>query len=316
PTNPFLPSTKRCTEINFLCVHKKLRHRRFAPLLIKEVTRRTHLHGIFQAIYTVGSLLPSPVSRCQYFHRSLNPKKLVELGFSSLPRSMTMARMIRTFKLPEVTALKGLREVERRDLKQCGRLLRAYLARMDLAPLVSNKEVEHALFSGRGKDVGGKRVGQVTWSYVVEDPETHRITDMFSFYFLPSTAVKAKTPTLINAAYLYYYATTACPSCADLGDGSVATPVVNWRDETPEQRVVLKERLMELIGDAMIIAQQQGFDVFNALTLQDNRLFLEDLKFGRGDGFLHYYLYNYATKPILGGVDPTDGGSGVGVVML
>lgn len=79
-----------------------------------------------------------------------------------------MARMIRLYKLPEQTVLPGVREAEKRDLKQIGRLLRAYLARMDMAPLVSNKEVEHALFAGRGKDVDGKRVGQVTWCYVVE----------------------------------------------------------------------------------------------------------------------------------------------------
>lgn len=133
----------------------------------------------------------------------------------------------------------------------------------------------------------------------MQDPETHRITDMFSFYFLPSTAVKMKPHTSINAAYLYYYATTACPSCADLGDGSVATPVVNWKDETESQREALKARLNLVIGDAMIIASQvrflseeewggrealmlevlqNGFDVFNALTLQDNKLFLDDLK--------------------------------------
>lgn len=62
----------------------------------------------------------------------------------------------------------GLREMEKRDLKQVSRLLRAYLARMDMAPLLSNKDIEHAMFAGRGKDVGGKREGQVTWAYVVE----------------------------------------------------------------------------------------------------------------------------------------------------
>lgn len=36
-----------------------------------------------------------------------------------------------------------------------------------------------------------------------------------------------------------------------------------------------------------------GFDVFNALDLMDNREFLEKLKFGVGDGFLQYYLYNW-----------------------
>ena len=36
-----------------------------------------------------------------------------------------------------------------------------------------------------------------------------------------------------------------------------------------------------------------GFDVFNALDLMDNKQFLEQLKFGIGDGNLQYYLYNW-----------------------
>ena len=43
-------------EINFLCVHKKLRSKRLAPVLIKEVTRRVNLTGVWQAVYTAGSL--------------------------------------------------------------------------------------------------------------------------------------------------------------------------------------------------------------------------------------------------------------------
>jgi glycylpeptide N-tetradecanoyltransferase len=38
----------RMCEINFLCVHKRLRSKRLAPVLIKEVTRRVNLRGIFQ----------------------------------------------------------------------------------------------------------------------------------------------------------------------------------------------------------------------------------------------------------------------------
>ena len=33
--------------------------------------------------------------------------------------------------------------------------------------------------------------------------------------------------------------------------------------------------------------------MFNALDLMDNKTVLEELKFGVGDGNLHYYLYNY-----------------------
>lgn len=53
-------------EINFLCVHKKLRHKRLAPVLIKEVTRRSHIEGVFQAVYTAGVVLPKPVGTCRY----------------------------------------------------------------------------------------------------------------------------------------------------------------------------------------------------------------------------------------------------------
>ncbi|KAJ1616213.1 Myristoyl-CoA:protein N-myristoyltransferase, N-terminal domain-containing protein, partial [Pavlovales sp. CCMP2436] len=66
-------------EVNFLCVHKKLRSKRLAPVLIREVTRRCNLEGIFQASYTAGVVIPKPVGHCQYWHRSLNPKKLIEV---------------------------------------------------------------------------------------------------------------------------------------------------------------------------------------------------------------------------------------------
>lgn len=35
----------KMAEINYLCVHKKLRHKRLAPVLIKEVTRRVNLRS-------------------------------------------------------------------------------------------------------------------------------------------------------------------------------------------------------------------------------------------------------------------------------
>ena len=63
-------------EINFLCVHKKLRSKRLAPVLIKEVTRRVNRTNVWQAVYTAGVVLPKPVSSTRYWHRSLQVKKL------------------------------------------------------------------------------------------------------------------------------------------------------------------------------------------------------------------------------------------------
>lgn len=47
--------------------------------------------------------------------------------------------------------------------------------------------------------------------------------------------------------------------------------------------------------------RQRNYDVFNCLELMDNPVFLDELKFGRGDGTLHYYLYNFRARPVDGG---------------
>lgn len=75
------------------------------------------------------------------------------------------------------------------------------------------------------------------------------------------------------------------------------------------------------MNDALILAKKNKFDVFNALSLADNALFLNDQKFGAGDGSLHYYLFNYRANPIAGGVDhknqlDEENLSGVGLVMM
>lgn len=89
-------SVFRAVEINYLCVHKKLRSKRLAPVLIKEVTRKCHLKGIFQALYTAGVVLPTPVATCQYvtlpsliMFRLGIPYTDITTGSSMFPNSST-----------------------------------------------------------------------------------------------------------------------------------------------------------------------------------------------------------------------------------
>ncbi|TVY16767.1 Glycylpeptide N-tetradecanoyltransferase [Lachnellula arida] len=285
----------KASEVNFMVVHKKLRSRRLAPLLIKEITRLCHLQGVYQAIYTGGVVLPKPVSTCRYFHRSIDWKKLNEVGFSPLPKNSKPEYQVRKYALPDRTATKGLRPMEMKDIDAVLDLLRRYLATFDMAPQFTREEVEHWLIPDPAYEQ------QVIWSYVVEDPTTKKLTDYFSFYCLESSIINNEKHSNIRAAYLYYYAS------------EIALDPASSRSD-------LKTRLNALINDALILAKKYKFDVFNALTLLDNGLFLEQQKFGAGDGQLHYYLFNYNANPIAGGVDQKnlidDGGSGVGVVML
>jgi len=101
------------------------------------------------------------------------------------------------------------------------------------------------------------------YSYVVEDPANKdTATDFCSFYSLPSTIIGNAQYKTLNAAYSYYHVAT-------------------------------KSDLKTVMNDALIMAVKEGFDVFNALDLLDNETVLKDLKFGVGDGNLHYYLYNW-----------------------
>lgn len=308
--------TLKCTEINFLCIHKKLRSKRLAPVLIKEITRRCYVLGIFQAIYTGGVVLPKPVASCRYFHRSLDWLKLYEVGFSPLPSTSTRDRQILRYKLPGSTKIPGLRVMQHKDVDAVHSLLKRYLDRFDMAPEFDNAEVEHWILHNEKTTTE-----QVIWSYVVEDPKTKKITDFFSFYCLESSVIGNQKHDNVRAAYLFYYATEKA---------------------FEENEKGLKEQLNCLMLDALILAKkvslrlhyllvssenlfdsysQFHFDVFNALTLLDNPLFLEQQKFGPGDGQLHYYLYNYRALPIAGGVDGNNSvdekrRGGVGVVML
>ncbi|KAK9727794.1 glycylpeptide N-tetradecanoyltransferase [Basidiobolus ranarum] len=53
-----------------------------------------------------------------------------------------------------------------------------------------------------------------------------------------------------------------------------------------------------LVRNGLILAKNAGFDVMNALELMHNMDFIEELKFGPGDGYLNYYLYNWRCPPI------------------
>eukprot|EP00127_Corallochytrium_limacisporum_P007392 Clim_evm11s250 gene=Clim_evmTU11s250 len=243
---------KRMVEVNFLCVHKKLRTKRLAPVLIKEITRRVHIKGIFQAIYTGGIVIPRPVTRTTYWHRSLNFKKLVDTKFSYIPRNQTMQRMLKLYKLPKETHTTGLRQMTKEDVPEVQVLLRKYLSNKRLVPVMNEDEVAHWLLP---RD-------DVVETYVVQNPDSKKLTDFISFYILNSSVLNNDKHSNLKVAYCFYYAP-------------------------------FKHGLKDLLRDMLIVAKNEGCDVFNALDIMDNQAVFADLNFGKGDGNLQYYLYNF-----------------------
>lgn len=113
-------------------------------------------------------------------------------------------------------------------------------------------------------------------SYVIKNAEG-KVTDICSMYHLPSTVIDNPKHDKVNVSYCYY---------------NVATTV----------------SLPDLIKDLLIFARNRGSDVLNALDVMDNKEFLDQLKFGGGDGNLQYYVYNWKCP----GIEPNE----VGLVLL
>lgn len=104
-----------------------------------------------------------------------------------------------------------------------------------------------------------------------------KITDFCSFYYLPSTVIGNPLHNKLNAVYSYY---------------NVANTISTE----------------DLFRDLLIVARNEGADVFNALDAMENKKVFENLKFGPGDGWLQYYLYNWKC--------PSMDASEIGLILL
>ena len=101
----------------------------------------------------------------------------------------------------------------------------------------------------------------VVYSYVRENQDKV-ITDFISFYNLPSSILQHEKHKKLMAAYSFFNINTT---------------------------ITVKE----IMKCAIILAKNNGFDVFNCLNIMHNEEAFEDLLFGKGGGKLKYYFWNF-----------------------
>lgn len=126
--------------------------------------------------------------------------------------------------------MKGLRQMEKKDVPEVLDLLKRYLDRMQLAQDFTEPEAEHWLLNNDTSSAD-----KVVYSYVVEN--NGKITDFYSFYCLESTVIGNPKHDTIRAAYLFYYATDVA------------------FEEDGKDTTALKKRLNLLMNDALILAK-------------------------------------------------------------
>jgi len=162
-------------EINFLCIHPKLRNKNLAPLMIKEITRRINLHQIWQAFYTGTNDLPNNLVQLGCYMKPLNLEKLKETD----GLSYNLTPLIKTL---------NIRKLEERDCEICCNIMNKFNEKFKLSIYFTLEYFKQHFLP--------------IDSYVVEI--NNEITDFISFYNVP-IIIKNNKINQINKYNLYYY---------------------------------------------------------------------------------------------------------------
>ena len=163
-------------QINFLCVHDDFRTMGFAPILISEMKRIANIKGIWQAVYTAVTKIPTPMVKSRYWHRILNVKKLSDVGFYKVTNKTKQ-------KYLEVRGTSQFRKMETKDIPRVTILLQNHFKQFKVAPVIDKEWVKHCILPIN--------------SYVNDSDDT-----FISFYDIPNEN-KDQTYTIYQA-YSFY----------------------------------------------------------------------------------------------------------------
>lgn len=163
-------------QINFLCVHDNYRSLGFAPLLISEMKRIANTKGVWQAIYTAVTKIPTPLVKSTYWHRILNVKKLSDIGFYKVTNKTKQ-------KYLEVRGTSQFRKMQSKDIPKVTKILQNHFKQFKIAPVIDKLWVKHWILSAN--------------SYINDSDNT-----FISFYDIPN--VEKDGLYVIKQAYSFY----------------------------------------------------------------------------------------------------------------
>jgi glycylpeptide N-tetradecanoyltransferase len=167
----------KMVQINFLCIHPSQRSLGLAPILISEIRRRANSMGIWQAMYTGVSKIPTPITKANYWHRFLDVKKLIKLGFYETNRPRE------TYYEVHGPCKYSWRKMTSKDVPKVTRILKEYTKDFKIAPVITKEYV--------------KRWVLPTHAYVNDESDT-----FISLYDIPYDRVDGEG--IVKQIYRFY----------------------------------------------------------------------------------------------------------------
>jgi len=246
-------------EINFLCVHKKLRNKRLAEIMFIEMKRRGRIHDYLYSFYTTSKKIHKSFYIAQYHYRILNVHKCISTGYSILEKGLNMNTMVNKYDLSKEIS-SNIIKMEKKHLQQTYKHLNTYLMQYMFYPIYTFAEFKHIFYNN-----------DHVRSYVIENNKGN-VVDFISYYICPTKVLKnnKKSKSKYNTlriANLYYYTS-------------------------------FNTSLVILINDLMILAKNDGIDSLTAIDIMENKTVFYKLGFKLGTGYSHYNMYNWKTNTL------------------
>jgi glycylpeptide N-tetradecanoyltransferase len=161
--------------------------------------------------------------------------------------------------------------MERKDLESAWKLLSSFVSQFAVAQTFTLADFETRYFEDSGFDTYkgvADRPHRQIYSYVVEDPASHEITDFVCcFYFLQRVIGSPKHEFITSL-----FVDVVVPN-AKAGDGRAA----------------------ELVDNVLLVASQEGFDQVECVNVMNAQAYLAPCGFRKGTGRMLYYLHNWLT---------------------
>lgn len=249
--------TLTVANANFLCVHTKLRHYHFAELLIKELVRihssKNSAVKIKQGFFASDRFVPKPFSSIAYYHRPLNYKRLVNLDF------MKSAKQLKSEKNIDMSEMIKYYSVDTTMSPLFIKMQDSHLKQVyDLYCEYMEKYNFYTIYSMAEFEhwFGNNKIIK---TFVILDEKTKSIVDFASYFRIQYLTVDNQ---IIQVGQLYTYTS-------------------------------LKTTIYTIIKNLLIDAKNDSIDLFNATDIMENNAILNEQKFEKGSGVLHYYLYNW-----------------------
>ena len=183
-------SEVQMAKVSLLCVKKEFRNKRLTPVLIQELTRRVNLRNIWQGVYSTFAYLPKPFSKCEFYYRSINLKKLLDVKYTYLPEKQNLSRALKLYTLPDEPKISGFRKMEEKDLPQIIELIKNNSKKYKIFEILTNEEISHWFLPKNN----------IIYTYVLEN-ENQQITDFCSFFGMTRTVINDEKYKKIYFAY-------------------------------------------------------------------------------------------------------------------